>query len=224
VVVGSVWAAEVKGTIVLDGPAPEPEVMTIEPKTGPHSTEGCGSLRKISQKLLVDREGGVQNAVVWVGSPSSSPAQLSDLPVVLNQRRCVFDPHVVALVPGQRLAIRNSDPTLHNIRIFREGKPAMLMHQWQKPDAADITWSFTEPGRYTVRCGVHPWMYAWAMVIPERAFAVTDKKGGFLIPDVPPGPHTLRVWHETLGEKELPIQVEPDGEELRPVRFSQRKD
>ena len=114
----------------------------------------------------------------------------------MNQRECVFSPHVVAMNRGGELAIRNSDQVIHNVRIFREGEPSMLMHRWQKEDAADIRWRFTEPGRYIVRCGVHPWMYAWVVVAPG-ACVVTDPEGWFTIPGVPAGRYTLHVWHET---------------------------
>lgn len=34
----------------------------------------------------------------------------------------------------------------------------------------------------------------------------------FRLPAVPPGPHTLAVWHELLGRLSAPVTVGPDGE------------
>ena len=116
--------------------------------------------------------------------------------------------------------MRNSDSVIHNIRIFKEGKPDMLMHQWQKAKAADIPWQFREPGRYVVRCGVHHWMYAWVIVPPFGRMAVTDEAGRFILPGLPAGKHTLHVWHETLGSREVPVEMGPDGAEMEPIRFT----
>lgn len=216
-------AEDLHGTVRLDGPVPAPEIVTVEPKKGVHSTEGCGSLQKPSQKLQVNPSGGVKNAVVWLDLPSQTQSSNSnEPPILMDQKECIFNPHVAVTTPGRALAIRNSDPALHNIRIFREGNPSMLMHQWQKADALDILWRFTEPGRYIVRCGVHPWMYAWAVVMPHNACAVTDDSGGFTIPAVPPGKYTLHVWHETLGTLDQPIRVKEGNKELLPITLAHK--
>ena len=215
-----VEAAEIKGLVRLDGPLPATDKLTIEPKKGGnHSTEGCGSLLKDSQKLRVDASGGIRDAVVWLEIPEADP-RLSMEPVLIDQNQCVFSPHVTAIRVGQQIAVRNSDSVIHNIRIFREGKPDMLMHQWQKPDAADIPWRFKEPGRYVVRCGVHYWMYSWVFVAPGGPFAVTDASGRFTLAGLPAGKHTLHVWHEALGTKEIPVEVKGEGQDLDPILFT----
>ncbi len=214
-----VEAAEIKGLVRLDGPVPVQEKLTIEEKKGGnHSTEGCGSLVKDSQRLQVDGAGGIKDVVVWVEAPAAEPAPAA-APVLIDQNQCVFEPHVVGILAGGEIAVRNSDSVIHNIRIFREGNPDMLMHQWQKADAADIPWRFKEPGRYVVRCGVHHWMYAWVFVAPGGFVAVTDEKGNFSLAGVPAGKHTLHVWHETLGTKEIPVEVGPQGS-AQEIRFT----
>ena len=220
---GKGFAGQVRGSVLLEGPAPAPTMMTIEPKKGDHSTQGCGLLQKASQKLLVDRTGGVQNAVVWLDRTSSVPTGQSDGTILLDQKECVFSPHVIVVDPGTTIAIRNSDQVLHNVRIFREGKPAMLMHQWQKADASSILWRFAEPGRYIVRCGVHPWMYAW-VVVNSGAGAVTDEAGRFTLAGVPPGHYILHVWHEALGTQDISIIVGAEGETMKPILFTRARD
>jgi hypothetical protein len=37
-------------------------------------------------------------------------------PVVLTQKGCLYQPHVVAMQANQRLEVKNDDPTSHNIR------------------------------------------------------------------------------------------------------------
>ncbi len=213
---GPAWAAELRGSVVLEGPPPAPQKLTIKAKSKEHSIEGCGAVEKLSPKLIVDAGGGLKDAVVWVETPTGMSAGPDP---IMDQDQCVFEPHVLAIQAGGSVAIRNSDSVIHNVRIFPEGVPSMLMHQWQKADAADILWRFGEPGRYVVRCGVHPWMYGWVVVIPPGSAAVTGPSGSFTLAGVPPGRHTLRVWHETLGTLEVPVEVGPDGKQLEPVRI-----
>lgn len=219
---GRAWAGQVEGSVVLEGPPPAPETLTIKAKSKQHSIEGCGAVEKLSPKLQVAADGGIKNAVVWLEGPPD-PAGEIPAPLLMDQNQCVFEPHVIAIQAGREVAIRNSDTVIHNVRIFPEGIPSMLMHRWQKADAADILWKFEEPGRYVVRCGVHPWMYGWVIVVPPGgAAAVTDASGGFTLAGVPAGRHTLRVWHETLGTLELPVEVGPDGKQLEPIRITRR--
>ncbi|MBI3332615.1 MAG: hypothetical protein HYZ93_00795 [Candidatus Omnitrophica bacterium] len=215
-------AAQLKGSVRLKGPVPAPEVIPIQPKSGEHSTQGCGS-SKISQRLLVDPSGGLANAVVWLEGPPDPLIRNREPSVLLDQRGCEFLPHVLLVPLGGELKVRNSDPIRHNLRIFREGQASMLMHRWQAADAPDAAWNFKEPGRYVVRCGIHPWMHAWVVVTPHRRAAVTDSHGQFLIPDAPAGRQTLHVWHETLGTLEVPVQVKSDREILEPIHFVRKE-
>ena len=199
-------AGEIRGTVRLEGAPPAPAMLTAESSPN-HPLEGCGAFPKISQRLLVDTHGGVQNALAWVDMPLDPRGATGEIKV-LDQRECVFEPHVLLLPVGGTLALRNSDPMLHNVRIFRER--TMLMHEWQPPKAADLTWRFDEPGRYLVRCGVHAWMHAWVVAAGHRYYALTDQAGTFTIPDLPAGDYTLHVWHETLGEQQQPMRVHGD--------------
>jgi plastocyanin len=213
-------ASDVVGIVRVDGPVPEPTVLTLEPGTGDHSTEGCGNLTKTSPRLLVAPEGGITNGVVWLeGVPATSGGE-AEATDVLDQFECVFRPHVVMVPVGGELAVRNSDRIRHNIRIFDGFR--MLTHQWQPAGASDFTWRFEQPGRYLVRCGAHPWMYAWVIAVEHGFYAVTDATGTFRLSDVVPGYYRLHVWHETLGEQEQPIQVGV-GRSFVTVRLSHNK-
>lgn len=230
------FAGEVTGRVLLEGKPPAPVVVEAKPKKEGEALEGCGALHKISPRLLVSPGGGVSHAVVWLEGEAppgggtfldknggegvaSVPAEGKE--VLLDQKACQFEPHVLVVPQGGRVAIRNSDPVLHNVRIFDPTPeiPRMLMHEWQKVKAPDIHWAFEKPGRYLVRCGVHLWMYAWVVVAPHAAYGVTDPEGLFRISGVPPGRYTLHVWHETLGEMELPVEAGPGQTPLAPVRF-----
>ncbi len=228
VATSSCFAQEVRGRVLWEGPVPAPERIPIVPKEGDHSTEGCGS-EKISQKLEVAAAGGgIKNVVVWIQAPASHgpifrenpPASVG--PVVLDQKACEFSPHLLLVPPGGRMLMRNSDPIRHNLRIFDGAK--MLMHAWQKADGADVAWRFERPGRYLVRCGVHPWMHAWVVAAGHPFYAVSDAQGRFTIADLPAGSYTLHLWHEVLGERQQPLELnKAQGVDLAPILFSKKE-
>ncbi len=221
--VAPAWAGDVRGVVRLDGPVPAPKVLTVEPKKAGDSLDACGDHARVSQRLVVDPSGGVQHSVVWLqaaspdGQVAAKSAASNDV-AVLDQQRCEFVPHVMVIPSSVPLVIRNSDPVRHNVRIFHDGM--MLMHRWQQAKADEIEWRFEQGGRYLVRCGIHPWMHAWVVVADHRYYAVTNADGSFSIPEVPDGQYVLRVWHETLGEREETIRVGADGEDVT-VRFAQ---
>ncbi len=200
-----VQAGELHATVVLDGPAPKPEVLRLESPKEAKALKECGHGVRHSQQLLVAPSGGVQYAVAWLERPTGPPAEAREVTVTLDQRECTFVPHVLIVPLGGRLAIRNSDPVVHNLRIFRDA--ARFLEQWQQPRAKEVLWEAKEPGRYLMRCGVHPWMYAWVVVAAHRFFGVTNPTGEVIMPDVPPGTYTLRVWHETLGETQRQVTI-----------------
>ena len=197
------FAGDVEGLVQVNGPVPEATMVTIEAKSNEYPIEGCGERTKPSQRLLVDASGGLQNAVVWLDGLQERGPTLQRY--VLDQQACMFVPHVLVVPKGAELVIRTSDPVVHNVRIF-DGR-TMLMHEWQKPHSGELAWTFEQPGRYLVRCGVHQWMHAWVIVAEHQYYAISDQAGRFTIPDVPDGTYVMRVWHETLGETQQPLKV-----------------
>jgi hypothetical protein len=50
-------------------------------------------------------------------------------------------------------------------------------------------------------------MKGYVVVTNGELSAVSDDQGTFEIKDVPAGKYTVRLWHETLGEKKAEIEV-----------------
>lgn len=223
VAAGSARAEEIRGRVVWQGAPLVPEKIEVKPKAGqkPDSVKGCGH-EKDSPELRIDPSGGVANVVVWV--VGAAPIDLSRETVLLNQEACEFLPHLLAVKPGARIAIRNSDSVVHSVRIFQEGKPAYLMNKWQKVKAPDLYWKAETPGRYVARCGVHLWMYAWIVVLPTEISAVSGTSGEFHLTGLPLGKHRLHFWHEIAGEWERTVEMTGGGVDLGTIPFPARKE
>lgn len=195
----------IEGRILYTGtvPAPQPLATDADP--------ACQTFRDgqplLSEDLIVGPGQGLQNAFVYIktgleGRSFSPPASA----VQLNQKGCQYMPHVLGLQVNQPLEIVNSDATLHNVhgmpqtqKDFNLGMPVQNMK---------LTRQFAQPELMVkFKCDVHPWMNAYAGVVPHPFFAVTGPDGAFRIPEVPAGTYTLEIWHEKLGTQAKEVVV-----------------
>lgn len=126
-------------------------------------------------------------------------------PAKLDQKGCIYTPHVIGVVVNQKIDIYNSDNTLHNVqanpiknKAFNVGMPVpMKMTKSFDKVEADVR----------VSCAVHPWMDAYIHVMPHPFFAVTDEKGNFEIHGLPPGEYELMVVHQITTFRATPVKV-----------------
>lgn len=193
-------AQEISGQIKIEPPYPEAKIIKVHKKT----QDSCAE-EQISKSLLVSPQGGLANAVLWLEGEFSGTQGVPGKLVTLDQKNCNFEPHVALVPPGGRLQILNSDPLAHDVRAFELASMLFRldMDTHAKPEAR----SFDKPGIYTIRCGLHPWMHAFAVQAGSPFYAVSSETGEFALRDVPEGKHTLHIWHETLGQVEMPLEV-----------------
>ena len=120
--------------------------------------------------------------------------------VVLDQNGCVYTPHVLGVMKGQEVLIKNSDATLHNIhglpKVNKEFNFAMPKVLKEKK----MTLAKSE-NAFKVKCDVHPWMSAYVQVFDHPYFAVTSEDGSFKIDNVPAGTYEVVAWQEKFKDK-----------------------
>ncbi|HEY6908292.1 MAG TPA: hypothetical protein VI356_02915 [Myxococcales bacterium] len=155
----------------------------------------CG-LERAAADLEVSAGGGLANAVVSLENPPPG-ALPAPAEVEIAQSACTYRPHIALVVPGSAIRFTNADPVAHQVRL---AAAEMSQNAIQTRNTL-TTRKFTTPGEYPVRCDLHPWMSAWAVVMKHPYYAVTDSDGHFSL-DVPPGRYKLRIWHEVLGAME----------------------
>jgi hypothetical protein len=158
--------------------------------------------------LLVNAGGTLENVVVSIsaGLPPDGTFEPPVEPVVLDQKGCMFRPHVVASMVGQGVVVKNSDPLLHSVHSMdADETPAFNFAQ------PTIGQRAVEPIRvvetFRVKCDLHPWMNAWVRVFNHPYFSVTQADGAFSIRNLPPGTYRIKAWHELLGVQEKKIEV-----------------
>jgi hypothetical protein len=126
-------------------------------------------------------------------------------PATLDQKGCVFAPHIVLTAPG-KLAVLNSDPVSHNVHTDpAKNEPVNAILSKLKRKAAIAV---EAPEIIPVKCDQHGWMSAYIVVAEHPYYAITDESGAFRLRDVPPGTYTVEVWHQTLGKVQQQTAVE----------------
>ncbi len=188
----------IKGQVFFKGTVPMKTVLPTKDK------EVCGGPRK-DPLVVVGANGEVQDVVVQLkevkaGKAWSAPSK----PVALNQKGCVFSPHV-QVIAGGNIDILNSDPVLHNTHGYY-GKNTAFNVALPIQDAK-VTRPLRRPGVVRVDCDAHGWMEGWVVVAENPYYAQTGADGKFTINDVPPGSYTMVVWQEHTGEVEMPVTV-----------------
>lgn len=194
----------IRGVVRWDGPRPKPAVLKTQ--GDPNCTAIHGDIPLLSDQEVVNDDGGVRFAFVYLENPPVREGTVPEEAVVLDQLGCVYTPHVLGVRVGQPLDITNSDPTIHNIRSFSRKNKAF--NNAQPAGAKKRTKHFKAVEMpIKMKCDFHPWMTAYIFVMDHPFFAVTDKIGTFEIGDVPPGHYTLVSVHEKYGEQRLPVTV-----------------
>lgn len=163
-------------------------------------TQKCGT-EAVIEKVAVGPNRGLANAVVSVPTAKGAARTVKG---VLDQQGCKFVPHVVAMTPGE-IEIKNSDDILHNIHTYSTANPPI--NKAQPKFKKVMTEKFEKPEIVKVTCDVHSWMLGWVAVMPTPYFGVTGPGGTAKIENVPPGKHTVEVWHETLGKQSKEVEV-----------------
>lgn len=187
----------ITGVVKLDGTAPAPKEI---PPT--KDKEVCGKAPILDESLVVDKATqGVQWAVVTV---QGATGKWDGKGATLDQKGCVFHPHVVVTPPG-KITVLNSDKILHNFHSYSKKNAPLNKAQPGFRKTMDV--DFAQPERIKIECDAHPWMAGWIIVSDHPYVGVTDGKGNFKIENVPPGTYTVEVWQETLGTTTQQVTV-----------------
>ncbi|PYS27301.1 MAG: hypothetical protein DMG11_16810, partial [Acidobacteria bacterium] len=191
----------ISGSITVSGSIPKlpPRPLNKDPNV-------CGTGARESQELIVNRSGGLKNAVVIVeGVKRGKAIPAAAENTQIDQARCEYAPHVQVMRVNAEISVLNSDPILHNIHFYQNDESLFNIAQPVKGQVNKH--KLEKVGFVYAECDVHGWMRGHVAVVDNPYYAVTDENGKFSIPDLPPGIYKVRVWHEYLGEKTQDVAV-----------------
>ncbi len=210
-------AGSITGTVKFDGKAPNFKAINMD------ADPICSAAYKDAvypQTLVLGDDNTMGNVFVYVKSgltKNDYPAPAET--VVIDQKGCNYDPHVVGVMVGQKVKFLNPDGTLHNVHIMSKVNDEMNLAMPKFRTELEKTFEKAE-FMFPVKCDVHPWMTSWMAVMSNPFFTVTKADGKFEIKNLPAGTYEIEAWHEKLGTKTATVTVTEGGTATTDFSFS----
>ena len=207
-------AAKVTGTISYTG-TPSADTLVVVPA----DQNGCG--KQLVIPTLQRRNGKLQGALVWLPDIRSGAPLPFNRRYELTNNDCAWDPVLQAAVVDGTLNVSNYDPLVERAFITDVATRDTVASAPFTDNGQIIPYDklLRTPGVYELSMESRPMSRAWVAVLDTPYFAVTDANGTFSMDSVPPGTHTVRVWHPLLGITEGQVTVAPDGTATIDIAF-----
>jgi len=200
--VDAATAGNIAGSIVFEGDAPSMAVIDMSEESvcaAKHSSA------PMIPEVVVNSNGTLANVFVYVKEGLESLQFPTPGAVLLDQNGCVYLPHVLGVMVGQDITIRNSDGLLHNINASPTINRGFNSSQ---PVSMETTRSFREAEvMVPLRCDVHGWMNAYVGVLDHPFHSVSNSSGAFNLSTLPPGDYVIEAWHERYGTQTQNVTV-----------------
>ena len=199
-------AGSVSGRVLFHGAPPKRARIRM---SDAHcaSSEDC-----LDESIIVGPNGGLGNVALVIDQGLESYVfPYEKTAVEVDQRGCVYRPHVILLRCFQPVVFHSSDITRHNVKTshikrnspfnFSMSQGETVVRQFRKPELG-----------IRLMCDLHSWMEAWIYVVDHPYFAISGSDGQFRIPRLPPGRYRLVAIHEDLGRREFRFDLAPNQE------------
>ena len=200
--VDAATAGNIAGSIVFEGDAPSMDAIDMS------SESVCADKHASTPmvpEVVVNSNGTLANVFVYVKEGLESLQFPTPGAVLLDQNGCVYVPHVLGVMAGQDITIKNSDGLLHNINATPAEQRGFNTSQ---PVAMETTRSFgTAEVMVPLRCDVHGWMNAYVGVLDHPYHSVSNGSGAFDLSTLPPGDYVIEAWHERYGTQTQNVTV-----------------
>lgn len=156
---------------------------------------------------IAGRVNAAGTAVVVLEPKTARTFAAQDEKPVMDQAGLMFGPELLLVRTGYPAEFRNSDDTLHNVRVSHEETRTSAFNV-AIPTGGAYTYTFERDGFYRVGCDIHPAMAASVFASASPFTAVAGSDGSFTFDDVPAGAWTVTVY---TGGKRLHQDVEVAG-------------
>jgi hypothetical protein len=159
---GGAGAVAIRGMVKFEGIPPKARSisMAADPSC---AKQHVGAVS--APEVTTDSKGGLQNVLVFIadglGDRTFDPPKE---PVVITQKGCEYEPHVMAVQANQPIEVVNDDPTSHNIHPIPANN-----REWNKAELPGAKVEDDREKKWRFRlCNIHPWMRGYIAVLKNR--------------------------------------------------------
>jgi len=214
------WA-DLQLTFVYDA-AELPKLEPVEMAKDPACEALWKDAKPMAEDLLVDATTkGIKN-IVFYPDPKKSGLVSGDAhpdllkapegSVVLDNVKCVFEPHIFSIRPSQTLMVKNSDTMGHNA-LFNVFSNAGVNPLIPAGGSKDVVFTKSERAPIPVQCNIHPWMISYMLMFELPYVGISDASGVLKMEKLPAGkPITFKIWHEKMDKSIDSVTL--DGKEV----------
>ncbi len=200
-------AFHVTGSVTYAGEA------KLETSRAAQDQATCGTSVTVPGSIRVEA-GKLRDVALWLeGTPKGSGGEGK---VVIDQKKCTYDPWIATATVGAMLDIGNSDPVMHNVHGYKDDSTTF---NESTLGGKHLKQKLEELGDVVLKCDVHPWMESHVKVFDHPYHGVAAADGTFSLPAPPAGDYELVAWHQKLGEKRVKVTVPADGDAKIDVAF-----
>lgn len=163
----------------------EADIHPSYPKTADDvAKKDAEDFKKMNGVSLEEVQDALKSGKVSVDKLKSS--------VMIDQERCRYIPHSLAVRTGQTVLVKNPEPVSHNVNF--QGFEDANRENLNMPPKSIVTKKLAaETAVVNVGCNVHGWMKMGVMVVDHPYIAVTGADGTFELKNVKPGEHAVIV-------------------------------
>ena len=124
------------------------------------------------------------------------------------QENLHFLPDFLVIPQGSTVSFPNSDPVFHNVFSLSKARQFDLGYY---PAGQTKKVAFSQSGVVQVYCHLHSQMSAAILIVPNAWYTRAKPDGTFSLSDVPPGVHSVVVWHKSAGFFKRKVEVSASG-------------
>lgn len=163
------------------------------------------------------KTGGIENVFIWMAKrPDTIHPDLikpSLEPISFEQKGDRFVPHALIARTGQTIAIGNADSVVSNVHTYPLKNPPVNLQIGPGvvgAQARKVKLTVAESLPFQVHSDFRSPISAYWLVVDHPYATTTNSDGDFVIPNLPPGEHVFKVWHERKGfiHRKMLIKVE----------------
>lgn len=201
----------VTGQFIWDGPVPEKELMHKKGDPVVKDPETCADIDQFKNDLVVNKENkGIRNIFIYEKSGTYKKKPDAIFPALrkppkdslfFDQKGCRYFPKSLLVRAGQNVVALSNDDVIHNVHTYpvkNQGLNTMIGANDRDGDSI-IELPKAETLPISVKCDFHTWMTANWLILDHPYMAITNADGRFMIANMPPGKHEIRLWHERPG-------------------------